>query len=1235
MESEIEFVQNLVDEGLEGFRSLDPTFMNSPVKNGIQTLQKQFWLLEIFICYSRKLPPSIKAREAVDSLARIFKEANETPGQDDDDDDEDLPYPPIKNLVEKLNINPLLKEAFQDLSDLFLQSKCLSIEDLKEILSIGMQSLKDLKSLKPDLIDQIGAVKKRLDFIFVIFHFVSRDQNVHQLNSFFNHIEDWAKIAATIPFHYFVDDEIDERVTDVVSQFIEKFKPCTIEIAELYLGALMALKRPSEERYISMKRIAVIRFLDVLLEDLILPTDDDFEMLQHGLTFFISLLVNPPPEHDEDGKFIFTPENYPNCVNMVASLICSLYALKCKEEPLAKRSNNILHELAQEINQAMSKIRELQFEIPSSIWDNFPRTNAQGFLDFFFEGLDEKLKYETLTKYQRRQVITMQKLLISLKPSLIGVFETRNENEEFNDLQRQINSMTYHAEYVIDSCFHSDPTNYWQNVMLLSYVIDEIHFIETKLNQSRYTQMCNTRDISDEMKSDGDQSLQPNITVDDVMVGFTEEKKKIIDCLTGGLPQLDMIAIVGMPGQGKTTLARKIYNEPFVRFHFKKYAWRCISQEYRIKDILIDIVKQVDPMVDISNESPEDLAERLYRCLKGETYLIVLDDIWGIGAWKELKASFPNDENGSRIMLTSRIHKVAFEAKADCSLHELYPLSLEDSLELLQMKLSYKDGFPLNLIDMGRKIAETCKGLPLAIVLVAGLLVKADRDFEFWKQIAENLKSHVTGEGCMDVLEMSYKHLPDYLKQCFLYLAAFREDEQILAKKLIRYWISEGFIQKHENKSLEVVANEYLMDLVDRSLLFVVKRSSTYGIKKCVIHDLVRELCLEKAKEEKFLWVPNITSNYSCGEVHQQYRLFFHRECQPSFELESTFSIVRTLLFLTYVEGTYSLLSFKVLRVLDMVATSIDSDIDAITELVHLKHLAIRGTFIVPSSIVNLSRLEFLMLVIEWYRFRCLPRTIWNMKSLRQLYLFNSIDFRGIDTLVDESIQLDNLQTFVSYRTCSEGELKWILRRMPNIKKLGISLNFSIRLSEFLNKIESLNLRTDIKLSATEFNLPCTLRKLNIEADFLSERVTYAIGKLPDLEVLKLSKVSFEDQTWDVEDEQFLNLKYLDIRESKIEQWSASTDSFPQLQQLILKKCHELIEIPSCFAELLTLKVMKVIGCKKLEDSFQEIVAEQQDLGNEGLKVIANFSDEACMDFNLSLYQEQEDSEDTTQTLDY
>lgn len=59
-----------------------------------------------------------------------------------------------------------------------------------------------------------------------------------------------------------------------------------------------------------------------------------------------------------------------------------------------------------------------------------------------------------------------------------------------------------------------------------------------------------------------------------------------------------------------------------------------------------------------------------------------------------------------------------------------------------------------------------------------------------------------------------------------------------------------------------------------------------------------------------------------------------------------------------------------------------------------------------------------------------------------------------MNNLVGESIQLDSLQTLMSFRTYSEEELKWILRRMLNVQKLGISLNFPSRLPDFLEKIE-------------------------------------------------------------------------------------------------------------------------------------------------------------------------------------
>lgn len=69
----------------------------------------------------------------------------------------------------------------------------------------------------------------------------------------------------------------------------------------------------------------------------------------------------------------------------------------------------------------------------------------------------------------------------------------------------------------------------------------------------------------------------------------------------------------------------------------------------------------------------------------------------------------------------------------------------------------------------------------------------------------------------------------------------------------MRLWIAEGFISKEGRKSVESVAEEYLMRLLDRSLVMVAKRRADGGVKACVVHDLIRDLCLKIAKEDNFL----------------------------------------------------------------------------------------------------------------------------------------------------------------------------------------------------------------------------------------------------------------------------------------------------------------------------------------------------------------------------------------------
>ncbi|XP_027150350.1 putative late blight resistance protein homolog R1B-17 [Coffea eugenioides] len=346
----------------------------------------------------------------------------------------------------------------------------------------------------------------------------------------------------------------------------------------------------------------------------------------------------------------------------------------------------------------------------------------------------------------------------------------------------------------------------------------------------------------------------------EALVGLNDEVESIIDRLTRGSNQFDVVAIVGMAGLGKTTLAKNVYSDPSIKFHFHIYAWCTVSQVYSKHNLLLQILCVIDSRSSdqYHKMNEDDLDAKLYQQLKGKRYVIVLDDVWDIEGWNLLKHSLPDDCNGSRVLLTSRFHNLSLEIRPDSKPLHLRPLTNKESLELLQKKLFAKEDCPPTLSEVVLHVAKCCKGLPLAVVLVAGILATTQQDC--WEEVTRRLSStiFVENEHCMKTLEYSYNYLPDYLKPCLLYLGAFQEDRDISIRKLSRLWISEGFVQKIEGKSLEDVADNYLMDLIGRSLVMPAHRRSLGGIKVCRIHDLVHEFCVTKAKEKNFIRILNV-----------------------------------------------------------------------------------------------------------------------------------------------------------------------------------------------------------------------------------------------------------------------------------------------------------------------------------------------------------------------------------------
>ncbi|XP_059643323.1 putative late blight resistance protein homolog R1A-3 [Cornus florida] len=703
----------------------------------------------------------------------------------------------------------------------------------------------------------------------------------------------------------------------------------------------------------------------------------------------------------------------------------------------------------------------------------------------------------------------------------------------------------------------------------------------------------------------------------EIVVGLEDETTAIINLLTEGHEkQLKVIPIVGMPGLGKTTLATRLYNDSLIVYHFYVRAWTSVSQVYHKRDLLLNILNSANIHLACDKLGDEKLGEALYRHLKGNRYLIVMDDIWNISAWNDLKRYLPNDNNGSRIIFTTRLGDVAVSLHAKP--HHLRFLNEDESWDLLRQKTFLDEDCPPDLTEIGRRIAKKCGGLPLAIVVVSGvLLAKNNKTQDWWRHIAESLSSYIVSDPkrYMDTLALSYNYLPNHLKSCFLYFGAFPEDYEIPAWQLIWLWIGEGLIRQNESKGLEDVAEDNLMDLVGRSLVVVSKKRSDGRIKSCRIHDLLRDFCLTKAQEENFLhqiFRYKQTSSSSL-DTNKLLRLCTNSHLDDYIGIKHHALYVRSFLFLDRsfhdfskkMDVSFICRNLKLLRVLNLSSFSVHYFPREIQLLIHLRYLALHyashGNF--NSSISNLWNLETYIVGGSGGHVS-LPDNMWKTVKLRHLYTKHLFKLPQAINLHSHSA-LYNLQTIGNLDLRSRNKL--VLALMPNLRKVKCVSDDFPKL-DFLINLEALQVsyngvKRNGKLPQTSW-FPPNLKNLTLSSFRLPWEEVWTLTRLPNLEVLKLSHEAFEGSTWDSNDSEFRTLRFLKLRGLDIEQWNACSNHFPQLQRLVLDCCKQLKEIPSGLGDVPTLEMIQLQYCSSsAETSARQIQEEQESLGNDGLKI--------------------------------
>ncbi|XP_049379495.1 putative disease resistance RPP13-like protein 1 [Solanum stenotomum] len=518
--------------------------------------------------------------------------------------------------------------------------------------------------------------------------------------------------------------------------------------------------------------------------------------------------------------------------------------------------------------------------------------------------------------------------------------------------------------------------------------------------------------------------------VDDVgIIGRQNEIENLIGRLlskdTKG-KNLAVVPIVGMGGLGKTTLAKAVYNDERVKNHFGLKAWYCVSEPYdalRITKGLLQEIGKFDSK-DVHNNLNQ-LQVKLKESLKGKKFLIVLDDVWNnnYNKWVELKNVFVQGDIGSKIIVTTRKESVALMmGNKKVSMDNL---STEASWSLFK-RHAFENMDPMGhpeLEEVGKQIADKCKGLPLALKTLAGML-RSKSEVEEWKRILRSEIWELPDNDILPALMLSYNDLPVHLKRCFSYCAIFPKDYPFRKEQVIHLWIANGIVPK-DDEIIQDSGNQYFLELRSRSLFEKVPNPSKRNIEELfLMHHLVNDLA-------------QIASSKLCIRLE---------ESNGSDMLEKSRHLSYSMGRGGDFEKLTPLYKLEQLRTLLPTCISVNNCYHPLSKRVQLNIL---------------PRLRSLrVLSLSHYNIKELPNDLFiELKLLR----FLDISQTEIKRLPDSICVLYNLETLLLSSCAELEELPLQMEKLINLRHLDISNTSLLKMPLHLSKLKSLQVLVGAK----------------------------------------------------------------------------------------------------------------------------------------------------------------------------
>ncbi|XP_051130809.1 uncharacterized protein LOC127251240 [Andrographis paniculata] len=700
------------------------------------------------------------------------------------------------------------------------------------------------------------------------------------------------------------------------------------------------------------------------------------------------------------------------------------------------------------------------------------------------------------------------------------------------------------------------------------------------------------------------------LKLDETMEGLEEDFDILLrEIFKYGGESLSTSCIVGRGGVGKTTLARKLYNHH--QFNQGYRAWVTLSRDFSYNELLRKLIWQLQR----SQTDSHDLEDEVRRILRGNNCFIVIDNIPEHIDWGCFTRIFPDEANETgpaRILLMTSRH-VPENSKNVDYVHQLNGLSPDESWQLF-MKSAFREKHdgkcPYELEEIGHQIVEKCHGVPLAITLIAGLLLQQKQSVSGWKRILEEITLQESSKDIVDIiLNLSYWDLPLQLKSCFLHMSIFEEGSSIDARTLIKLLVAQGIFAQEENLTMEERARSCLQDLKNRNMVSASKLSYDGQVLFYQMHDLLHDLSIRIAKEERFDMINNETcSNQSLDKVRH---LVINSNNESLMSLSTTPIPHLRSLFLRDAPMDYPVFITKNmplclwiflkdiapfdwksdneippsfwerlgddLQVLDLGGLGLKTIPENIGRLIGLTYLGLCNNRIqkLPESLGQLGHLQTLDLSIN--KRMKIPNILWKLDSLRHLYMPRNISCKKplrLDTL-------KNLQTlaFVSTKDIVVEHLA----KLTSLRELGLELLRGDNASELFNLLFELTDLVSMEL-AFEYSLEWILNLQQLTKLVIIKGVELSLPQFP----ASLSSLSFFDSEFNEDPMPMLgmipNLLHLQLVRTQYyrDDIMRFGRGFWRLKVLCLANLDNLREIDMDECPYIPLERLEIIQCSRL-----------------------------------------------------